>query len=299
MVVERRGDLRVLAGTPAEAEVTFYQGGMVADPGTVTLSARRADGDVFTPAASVAGSGAAPRTLALSIAETSQIDVIDLTWTSESLGALTTRVETVGDRIFTIDELRAFGGDRIEAAQGLHNAARYPVAAIEDARRRVEDGFEEICEVAFFPRLKIATLSGDGSCSIFLPGLRTTEVRFVQVRSGSAWTDFTEDELADLDLSLWGELSRYSGTWARGRRNVRVGFVHGYERVPEEIRRAGLILARTQLIESNVSDRNMSVSSEDGTFRLATAGVTRGSWYGLPLVDSVLARYREHVPAVG
>lgn len=300
MVVERRGDLRVLAGTPVEASVTFYQGGVVADPGEdVTVQVRRADGTIFTPDAPVAGTEDAPRTVALSKEETAEIDLLTLRWTSQALGTLTTTVEVVGDRIFTIAELRAFGNDRDGRSRALDNAERYSDAVIDDTRRLVEDGFEEICQVAFIPRFKVSMVDAATAGCILLPAMRTSSVRFVQVRENGTWMDLSNEEIDDLDLTPWGELTRWSGNWPRGRRNIRVGYIHGWDRPPEEIRRAGMILARTQLIEGNVSDRAMGFSDEAGSYRLATAGVTRGSWYGLPLVDSVLQRYCERVPGVG
>ena len=68
--------------------------------------------------------------------------------------------------------------------------------------------------------------------------------------------------------------------------------------MPAEIRLAALRLLREQLVRSPLDDRATSQAGEFGTFALATAG-RNGSYFGLPLVDEVLNRYRaERLPVV-
>lgn len=296
MAVERRGDVRVLAGTPATAKVTFYQAGVIADPGVVTVSGTRLNGESFTPAASPAGTGASARTVTLSATELADLDTITLTWTSPMLGAVTTRVVVEGDQLFSIAEARAFD---VGATGGkvLESATTYPDDLIAEARSRIAEAFEHICEVAFTPQARMAVLDGGLPCTLILPDLRVLSVEAVHVRDGSSWQPVDLDDL-DLDGGP-GILHRVRGEWPAARRSIRVHYIHGYERVPEDIRRAALILCRTELVASNVSDRTTSMSNDAGTFRLATAGMTKGSWFGVPLVDSVLQRYVERVPRVG
>ena len=56
-------------------------------------------------------------------------------------------------------------------------------------------------------------------------------------------------------------------------------------------------LLREQLVKSPLDDRATSQAGEFGTFALATAG-RNGSYFGLPLVDEILNRYRERLPVV-
>jgi hypothetical protein len=64
---------------------------------------------------------------------------------------------------------------------------------------------------------------------------------------------------------------------------------HGYEAVPEPVRRAGLIYARTLLIRSAMeqSDRATAVFTDIGGYRLTIAG--RDGPTGIPDVDAVLS----------
>ncbi|MGE4338201.1 MAG: hypothetical protein AB7E55_19815 [Pigmentiphaga sp.] len=295
MSIERTGDARILAGTPAVVSVQFYQAGVEADPGTVSVVIARADGSVMTPVASVAGEGTDPRTLALSADETTEIDLLTLRWTSEELGTVVTRAEIVGDRLFTLAQARAFDNG------ALANTTTYPDAAIEEARTRIEDAFAAICEVSFIPRFEVEVLSGSAQAALLLNRFRIQAVRFVEIREANTntWTALTESEREWLELESWGGLWRRPTGWPSGYRNIRVGYVHGHDPMPPEIRRAGLILARYELVSSNLSDRATSFSDESGTYRMATAGLTRGSWFGLPLVDSVLQRHIDRVPRVG
>lgn len=295
MSIERRGDARILARTPATVSVEFHQAGAIADPGEVTATITRADGSVLVPVAPVEGETAAARTLELSASETADVDLLLIDWESDDLGTVRTRVEIVGDQLFTVREARAFDGGK------LSDPTKFQTAAIEATRARIEDAFAEICGVSFIPRLRIAVLGGQRSCTLVLPDLKVTELRSVETRSGTDWTAFTSDELEAVLLDPAGVLVRDSyQVWPWGNRNVRVSYVHGFETVPMDVRRAGLILARYELVESNLSDRATSFSDESGTYRIATAGLTRGSWFGLPLVDSVLQRpgYMHRTPGI-
>ena len=79
---------------------------------------------------------------------------------------------------------------------------------------------------------------------------------------------------------------------------VRVGYEYGYVYPPEPIREAALIATVLALKPSDVGDRTTSISSEAGTFRLATPGYGRNSWFGIPRVDSVLTDYVENVTGI-
>ena len=120
----------------------------------------------------------------------------------------------------------------------------------------------------------------------------------IRIRSGATWTALSADELADVIVYPRGLLYRETlGVFPAGRRNVEVVYEHGIQPVPAEIRLAGLRLLRDQLVKSPLDDRATSQAGEFGTFSLATAG-RNGSYFGLPLVDEVLNRYRERVPVV-
>lgn len=305
----------VLRGTGDTVAATFYADGVAVDPGTVTVDIARASGAALATGRATTGTGAAPRLVALAPAETAALDILTLTWRATIDGvamAFTTTAEIVGASLFTTAEARAF-----DKAQ-LANPTKYPTAAIAEARARIGDAFAAICGVDFVPRYRVATLDGEYEAGgygwntdpflrwptgqgLALPSSRVTAIRSVETRAagGATWTAFDADDLADVILLPGGGIYRETrGAWPWGRRNVRVGYEAGYARPPADIKRAALILLVDQLVTKDISERALSQTTEFGTFRIATAG-ERGSWFGLPLVDSVLDLYTgERVPVV-
>jgi hypothetical protein len=170
---------RILQSTPATISESWYQGATIQDPGTVTVTVTRDDGTIVTTG-TAAGTGAAPRTFQLTAAHTASLDRLTATWTSPTLGTLTTVVEVVGDFLFTINE--------------AHNAglATYSDDQIAGARTRVEQAIEDACGLAFVPRYDRATLNGDGTTLLRLgrPFLR-------RVRWASTVTRGRHDVAAD------------------------------------------------------------------------------------------------------
>ena len=281
--------VQILRGTPATLSVTYEQDGVIADPGVVSVSVGRADGTVVA-AGDAGGSGEAARTFALTALQTALLDRLTVTWTSATLGTVETAAEIVGALLFTIAEARAFDED------ALANATRYSSAEIEEGRTRITDEFERICGVSFIPRLAVETLSGANP--LFLPHMRVRSVRSVETRSGSSWTAYSADDVAGVLVDSWGELNRESGSFAGGRRNVRVLYEHGWDRPPLEISRAALTVLRYTLVPDNMSSRTLSVSGEFGTTQFSTPNAERGRHYGIPYVDATLERYRERGPVI-
>lgn len=192
--------------------------------------------------------------------------------------------------LFEIAEARSFDKGQ------LASEAKYPDAVISEAEAGIREAFAQICGVSFVPVDVTAVLDGNGLVTLVLPDQQVTAVTAVSV-SGTA---LTSDELAALVVDTAGLVTRPDGAvWACGARNISVSYTAGYASVPYEIKRAALILCVNQLRPTDLGDRTMSISSEAGTFRLATAGMGRDTWYGLPLVDSVLARYRVARVGVG
>lgn len=198
--------------------------------------------------------------------------------------------------LFTIAEARAF--DRGQLA----DEARYPDAVIAEHRDRIAEDFAHICGVAFVPTEATVTVDGTGSDLLFVPHLRVQAVMQVAVRDRTAWVAWEADALADILVLPGGMLRReFLGAWPRGVQNIRVTYIHGYPTPPLAIKRAALkvLVSSAGAVSSNLPERATSFSDETGTFRLATPGLTPGSWYGIPEVDRVLQDYRERVPVLG
>lgn len=292
-MIERQGGQRILAGTPATLSVVFHEDGVPSAPGAVTATITRLDGTAIATDAATTAGGTGEFTYTLTAEQTAGLDVLTVTWESADFGTVTTTAEIVGARLFTLAEARATDGG------AMSNPTRYPDDVVEEARRRIEDAFEEICGVSFIPRVTQKYLNGNGTVLLMLP-VDATAIRSVETRSGTTWTAFATDDLEDVILESWGGLTReLRGIWPRGTRNVRVTYEHGYPEPPLEIKRAGLMLLRDSTVASNIDQRAMSYSDGIGTLRFITPGLSKGAWFGVPDVNAILQRYQRNVPAVG
>src|SRR5690606_20917985 len=155
----------------------------------------------------------------------------------------------VGRHLFSIAQARAFDGGALAKTEA------YPTATIEEARARIEDAFQEICGVSFIPRLSVDVVYPVNDAGLLLPAMRVSDVRFVQVWQDGAWGELRGLDLDDLDVTPWGEVSCWAGRWPRGSGGVRIGYVHGHAQPPYEVSRAGVMLARYQLVESHQGDQ--------------------------------------------
>lgn len=194
--------------------------------------------------------------------------------------------------LFSVAEARAF---RYQGEYQLADVATFPDALIEEAAARIGADFARICGVAFEPTQETVELDGPGYDLLALPGGRVISVDAVTRWDGATWAPVANG----YRLTLGGLLLADAAYWTRGTANLRVTYTHGYAAPPEPIKRAALILAVNDLTSSNVSDRATQQATEFGTYNLAVAGWREGQWYGLPIVDSVLARYSERGPKVG
>lgn len=300
MTLDRVGSADILRGTAGVLEVVLSVDGVPTDPdpspGPQVTVVDAAGTVVVTPALAIAlGGGSGKLRFIVTPDKTAQVSEWLATWTFAQGGvqqSVTTFHRVVGDVLFTLAEARTYDG------AALANSPTYSDAAILAARDRIADAFAEICGVAFGARYASEVLDGDGSESVRVSSHRALAVRSIRIRSGATWTALSSDELADVIVYPRGPLYRETlGTFPVGRRNVEVVYEHGIQPVPAEIRLAGLRLLRDQLVKSPLDDRATSQAGEFGTFSLATAG-RNGSYFGLPLVDEVLNRYRERVPVV-
>lgn len=220
----------------------------------------------------------------------STLDAYRATWTGTVAGkpaTWRTAFEVVGGFLFTLAELRA-------SDPALADEERYPAAALRKARQAAEERLEELCQIAFVPRGRRVTLSGVGSGLLLLPDMEPTRI----VSAAVGGTALTADELAGVAPLAWGAAARAAGAiWARGDRNVTLLYEHGLPAAPEPVRRAGLTLAKAQLIRSPVPDRATSESSDAGTIRYSVAG--RDGPTGFPEVDAVIEQFGQGIPATG
>jgi hypothetical protein len=72
---------------------------------------------------------------------------------------------------------------------------------------------------------------------------------------------------------------------------VVVAYEYGWPTPPADVSRAAMILARYELVSSDISDRMVSFSNDLGEVRLSVPGNKYPT--GIPIVDATLARYDE------
>jgi hypothetical protein len=290
---------QVLRSQPATLSATFTDtSGATVDPGVVTVTITRLDGTALVTDAATSGSGAAARTYTLTAAQTGTLDTLTATFTSASLSATAVSVaEIVGAYLFTEAEARAFDG------AAMASDTLYPDAAIQEARARITDQFETICNVSFVPRYRLDTFSGSGYTTLPLMRFKVTDIRSVEYRTlGSVtWTAYDADDLADLFIENYGDLLRETrGTFVTGRRNIRIGYEHGFTTPPYDIKQAALLALKYEIANKNYGDRTISMSNEFGSEQYWTPGISgRGTAiHPLPEVDRILKLYDFKVPVV-
>jgi hypothetical protein len=273
---------RILRGTAATLRSSKLNSeGEAVVPGTVTVEVTRWDGSGVIAAGTATGVDGNDRTVALTPAQTADLELLRATWTDAGDGsAWATTAEIVGGFYFTIAEARA-------SDKTLEDAVKYPNAGILATRAEVEEEFEEICGRAFVPRF--GTFTGTGGAQV-LPDPHLRKLRSLSVDG----TAYTTAEVEDVKTDEAGIIA----TSARRGARVVVSYEHGLDSPPADVKRAALTRLRSRLNmdKSAVFDRTISFSAaEGGTYRLATPSARHT---GIPDIDAVLDRYALRTPTV-
>ena len=270
---------RVLKDTNVTLNVFFQVDGADTDPSpdAATVTITRDDGTAIVSAASATPSGTGGFLYTLSAGQNDRLDTLTARWTS-ALGTLETTTEVVGGFLFTVAQARALNP--------LSDTVRYTTQRVLDARTMVETALEDACGVAFVPRYRRESVNGSGSTEL---GLAMPRVR--AIRAGTLdGTALTVDELAAIVPSGPG-IVYTANRWTRGFGNYQISYEHGYDTPPPRVSNAALLLARRYLVDSPVSDRATSLTTEDGTTQfLVTAGV-RQAVFDIPEANAVVAQY--------
>lgn len=270
----------VLRQTKATIEIVVSLG--YADVEPVTFTVKRADGTTLTSGNATKDNAVTGRYF-FDLAPQTELDSLTITWTGTFGGVsqtFTTFVEIVGGHIFSVAQARAYGDKE------LNSATKYPESTIRTKRVEISELFEKECGVSFFPRFHRETLDGSGTDVLRVSKTRVSRIIALTV-DGAAVTGL---DLSAVIVYPSGKLVRSAG-WRVGNRNVVIAYEHGWTSAPGEISDAGLALARYELVNSDVTDRAITVSNDLGTVRLSTPGAKFPT--GLPIVDSTLVRYDE------
>lgn len=274
---------RIVRGLSATLSHTFYVDGTATNPSpdAATVTITRDNGTVLVAAAAATDTGAGTVSYTLTPAQTVLLDTLTVAWTATFGGqaqAFTDIVEIVGGVLFTVAQARA--------VNPLADTVKYPPQKIIEARTLVETALEDACGVAFVPRYRREQVNGQGGRELVLSMPRVRSIRSASLDG----TAFTAGELADIVPS--GTSVVYTpNRWTAGFRNYEVVYEHGYDEPPPRVTNAALLLARRYLVDSPVSDRATSLTTEDGTTQfLVTAGV-RQAVFDIPECNAVVAQY--------
>lgn len=268
---------RVLQGTPATVSNSWYQDGVIADPGTVTVTIERADGTSVVVGQAASGAGAAARSFTLVALQTALLDRLMVTWTTSSLGSLVTYIEVVGGYLFSTATLDSL----------LQNPTQYTAAQKFAVRTRVENDIEKAIGWTYVPRYAYETLNAPTYGNLYLTQQPVRALRSVETRSGTTWTTVATTAY---DYS-YNALTGYS--WPYGYRNIRVGYEYGEDYPPRDVSDAAALWAKTRLVQGPIDDRELQrfISDTGAVVSLSTPG-RGGSWSGIPDVDAVIEANR-------
>jgi hypothetical protein len=282
---------RILRGAPATLtyEHLDADGEALDATGALTVGVTRADGTVVLApgTATVKPGGSTGRyTVALTAAQTAQLDLLTATWSDAAAptAARTTVHAVVGAFMFSVAELRAF-------EKGFDDVAEYPSPKLIAARNHAEDEVERICDRVFVPRYRRVVLDGTGEDTVLTGCSEIRTVRSVReyASTGSAtYTTFTASQLAGLVPTPDGALRRTDGrVFDFGFGTVVVELEHGLTVWGDDLRDAVMTRAadRARRFDSQIPERAARYTGADGfSFDLT---IPDEFSTGIPAVDAV------------
>lgn len=279
-------DERLLLGAPATITGRFrdQHGELAAPSGTVTVAVTDGAGaEVYAAGTATDAGSTGVYSLDISAADTASLDVLTAVWTADGDDqTVTTRHAVVGGYYASVAELRA--ADEVYA-----DTAKYPDAALRDARALVEDEFESVTGRAFVPRFRIDVRELDR----LTPRLNLAEpvraIRWATLSDGDGSS--TDLDVSAVEVTQASVAHRPAG-WPAG--TITIGYEYGYGRPPADVLGAFLLRLRDVANRNRrgIPDRTSTFTATDsgGTFSLVVPG-QRGSITAIGDVDVVLRRY--------
>ena len=191
--------------------------------------------------------------------------------------------------LFTTAEARAFHG------AALANDTTYPTATITAKEAEIREWLERVCGVNFIQTTHTAELyDGDDSDYLILRWPMVVSVSAISV-DGTALTsdeinpnDYTEGLAIDSEKGL---ITRRSGSFDAGWKNVSVTYVAGHEPVPDLIKRAALMIAVTELPTANVPLAADDYDAGGMSVSFGRGDGYNGNWHRIPDVVKAIRMY--------
>lgn len=272
--------MNLLKGIPGSLPLSVEgEDGPLSLTGTPTVAVTGPDGLSVTVGA-VTGAAAA---WAVDVPAQTRLGPYSATFTgtyNASTVTATIPFEVVGGHLFSLPTLRAFDASL--------DATAYTDTEVKTARAYVEAEFRRISGRSFTPRSAVETVPV--SNGVFYVE-NVDAYRVVAATLGGV--------AVDVSTVTIDHIGKGGFTTTVTDDVLTVEYEYGFNAVPDDVRRAALLRARTVLADrdSGIPDRAMSVNMDGAQFSLATAGRS-GFETGIPEVDAILARYRVRPPGV-
>jgi len=294
--------IQVVKGTSATVTVTFELNGVGQnlDSGVPVVTLTKPDGTAGPASGTVTSGGAGAYSfIAAAQAQVTWLDYTAVGTIGGQPQTLTGRIEWLGEALFNVSAFRA-----LRVANGVPFALTatplYSTGQIMDTRTAILQEIQDILGFSPVPRFTRETLDGNGSPCLFLPGLKATRILSVTV-NGVAQTATNYQVGASNTIEAVTGYG-YGTPFTRGRRNVTIEWVHGWERVQGIGGDIAMIWAAARLNPSGFSSATQ-VSMPDGSsytyepsevglggFRRPTGIRQADRWFDLHAAGSVLAR---------
>jgi hypothetical protein len=252
----------------------------------VTVTVTRADGTVLVASTGATGAGTGIYTLALTKAQTEDLDLLTATWSAAGVVLATTHHEIVGGVYFTVAQARL-----LDRALTLEKASNEAMVA---GRREVEEQCEAITKQAWVPRFRRVELTRTQFRPgyLVLPDPFVRRIRSIDLVDAAGITTAWTGDVDDIGPRRDGVITAPGATTFDAASLV-IAYEHGHDRPPENLVRAGVLHLRHQLgllATSSTMDRATQTSNDGQTVLLATPG-RFGFDTGIPSVDAVYQRH--------
>jgi len=275
--------MHILKNTQGELSIVFDAG--YADADDVAVAIVDAAGNVVVAAgAAVKDPDTAGRYTYL-LAPQAEVASLTVTWSgiwNTVAQSVDTSAEIVGSQLFTLAQLRDYDDRKLASLT-------FTDELLAAKRDEITDFFEQVCNVSFVRRYARDELEGQNRRIIYLMNRRPTRLLSATV-NGQALSD---DDFASIARYDSGKIERPT-PWpyrpVQGR-NVVVAYEYGWQMPPAKISEAAKLLARLELMATDIGDRTLSVTNDLGTVRLSVPGAKYPT--GIPVVDATLGQYDE------
>jgi hypothetical protein len=209
------------------------------------------------------------------------------------LDRLTAKWVCDGVTVETVEEI--VGLRLCSLADVVRDLSSEPEVELQRVARNIAERFlEDECGVAFRPRYGHEKLDGSGTAKLLLPSPKVSAVRSVKIEEPEEEVEtLTAEELENLRLGEAGGVLWRPTSWPEGFHNINIVYEHGFTNPPGAARRAAALLARHIVTKrpSNLDDRATSMSTDEATYTLITAGI-RGNLTGIPDVNAFIESWQ-------